>query len=68
MSPPRYDREVGLLIRDGRSGTPLFETRAASEGTSSFSPPLLSALFEASMRGFPAPSTGPQTIRIELPR
>lgn len=68
MSPPRYDREVGLLIRDGRNGTPLYETRAASEGTQSFSAPLLGALFEASMRDFPAAPAGPQVVRVELPR
>ncbi len=68
MTPPRYEREVGLLIRDGRTGTPLYETRAASEGTQNFSAPLLGALFEASMRDFPAAPPGPQVIRVELPR
>ena len=64
----RYEREVGLLIRDGRTGTPLYEARAGSEGTANFSAPLMTALFEAALKDFPAAPGGPQRILIEMPR
>jgi hypothetical protein len=32
LDPPRYDREVAVLLRDRASGAPLFEARASSEG------------------------------------
>lgn len=64
---PRFDREVALLLRDGRTGTPLYETRAVSEGGGSFSPSLMAALFEAALRDFPQPPSGTRAVRVQLP-
>lgn len=67
IDSPRYDREVALLMRDGRTGTPLYETRAVSEGSGSFSSALLAALFEAALKDFPQPPAGQRTVRVTLP-
>jgi hypothetical protein len=67
IDSPRYDREVALLMRDGRTGTPLYETRAVSEGSGSFSNALLAALFEAALKDFPQPPAGQRTVRVTLP-
>lgn len=64
----RYEREVGVLIRDGRNGTPLYEARAGSPGSPNFSAPLLAALFEAAMKDFPAAPGGPQRVLVEWPK
>jgi hypothetical protein len=64
---PRFEREVALVIRDRASGKALYETRAASEGGGGFTPRLMTALFEASMQGFPNPPTGPRPVQVSLP-
>jgi hypothetical protein len=64
---PRWDREVALLLRDGRTGTPLYETRAVSEGGGGFSASLMAALFEAALRDFPQPPAGTRAVRVQLP-
>lgn len=66
LDSPRYDREVALLMRDGRTGAPLYETRAVSEGTGSFSTVLLGALFEAALKDFPQPPAGQRVVRVPL--
>lgn len=66
--PPRYesqyDQEVGLLIRDRRSGTPLYEARASRE--SSFQPGSreMDAMFQAALKDFP--NAVPQPHRIDV--
>ncbi len=66
--PPRYEREVALLIRDRRSGTALYETRASSDGTGGFSPALMTAMFVAALKDFPNPASGARSVRVELPK
>jgi hypothetical protein len=64
---PTYEREVGVLIRDKRSGDPLYEARAESEGTSSGVPTVLPAMFVAALKDFPAGSaTNPHPVTVEL--
>lgn len=66
---PYYEREVALLIRDKRSGDPLYEARAASEGTSSAVADVLPAMFSATLRDFPAGSaTNPHRVTAEASR
>ena len=61
--PPSFEREVAVLIRDKKTGNPLYEARAVNEGASQSINSLLSAMFDASLQGFPASSTGTSSPR-----
>lgn len=61
-----YEREVALLIRDRKSGQPLYETRASSDGSSPGMKALLPAMFEAAMKDFPAGSVTPRRVTTEI--
>jgi len=65
--PPRYDREVALLLRDRTNGTPLYEARATTEGSTSGGDELLSAMFKAAMVDFPKSGSVPHTVSVKLP-
>jgi hypothetical protein len=61
-----YEREVGVLIRDRRTGEPLYEARATNDG--GFSPMVetaLPAMFEAALKDFP--NAGPKPHRVSIP-
>ena len=66
-SPPRYDREVALLIRDHASSKPLFESRASNSGGSSSSPSVTMAMFQAAMLDFPRTGINPRRVSVALP-
>jgi hypothetical protein len=57
-----YQREVALLIRDRKSGQPLFEARATNDGLSSEIDTLLGAMFEAAMKDFPHNGINPRRV------
>ena len=62
---PYYQREVAVLIRDKRSGEPLYEARANSDGNSSAMSALLPAMFSAALQDFPnGGATNPHRIRV----
>jgi Domain of unknown function (DUF4136) len=62
---PYYQREVALLIRDKRSGDPLYEARAVSEGNSAGIPGVLPAMFAAALKDFPSGSAAnPRRVTI----
>ena len=65
-SSPQYDREVALLLRDRKSGAPLYETRASSEGGYSSTPEILAAMFAAALKDFPTPALSPRRVTIPL--
>ncbi len=67
---PRYEREVAVLIRDKRTGEPLYEARAESEGMTIAVAQVLPAMFAAAMQDFPRGGpTNPRRVSIEaLPR
>jgi len=65
-SPPRYDREVALLIRDRASGKPLFEARASNESAASMSPTVTAALFQAALMDFPKTGLNPRRVSVPL--
>ena len=63
-----YDREAAVLIRDKRSGEPLYESRARSQGPTTGLTTVLPALFIAAMKDFPAGSTAnPHRVTVETP-
>jgi hypothetical protein len=65
---PAYDREVAILVRDRRSGEPLYESRAESQGPTSGVNTVLPALFVAAMRDFPGGSAqNPHRVTVETP-
>ncbi len=56
--PPSFEREVALLLRDKKTGDALYEARAVNDGASPSMNSLLTAMFDATLQGFPANSTG----------
>lgn len=64
--PARYDREVGLLLRDNGNGAPLYEARASSDGYNSGGDELLSAMFRASLADFPKSGSVPHSVTLQL--
>lgn len=65
---PRYAREVAVLIRDGKTGNVLYESRAANEDGYSSDTPLLAAMFEAALKDFPQPAVSPRRVTVPLAR
>ena len=66
---PNYQREVALLIRDKRSGEPLYEARARNEGSTTGVETILPAMFVAALKDFPGgAATNPHPVTIPGPR
>lgn len=63
---PTYDREVAVLIRDRRSGQPLYEARASNDGSSPSIESLLPAMFEAALKDFPNGGVNPRRVTTEI--
>ena len=61
-----YVNEVSLLIRDGRTQQPLYETRARSDGLWA-DVAVQAALFEAAMKDFPQQAVSPRRVTVEIP-
>lgn len=68
MDTPLYRREVSLVMRELRGNVAVYETRAVSEEPWADSDPVLSAMFDAALRGFPAPPAGPRRVSMEIQR
>jgi len=66
--PPRYEREVALLLRDRAQGQPLYEARASSDGTTQGDAAMMAAMFQAAMKDFPASSPTPRSVTVPLAR
>jgi hypothetical protein len=64
--PPRYEREVALLLRDRASGKPLFEAHAVNDSGSSADSTLLPAMFEATLVDFPRLGLNPRKVVVTL--
>ena len=63
---PYYEREVAVLIRDKRSGQPLYESRAQTSGSTSGATRVLPAMFIAAMKDFPLGSpTNPHRVVVQ---
>ena len=62
---PYYEREVAVLIRDRKSGEPLYEARANTDGTYSGVITLLPAMFSAALQDFPkGAEKNPHRVRV----
>lgn len=66
METPIYRREVSIVMRELRSNVAVYETRAVSEEPWLDTDPVLSAMLDAALRGFPAPPAGPRRINVEV--
>ena len=65
---PRYERQVGLLIRDRATGKPLYESRASSEGNTPAQGAVLTAMFQAALMDFPRLGMNPRRVVVEVPQ
>jgi len=63
---PRYDREVVVLIRDRRSGEPLYEARAVNDGNTPGGKDVIGAMFRAAMLDFPYTGVNPRRVTVPL--
>ncbi|MEO8121866.1 MAG: DUF4136 domain-containing protein [Rhodoferax sp.] len=65
---PYYWRRVSLIIRSASTLQVVYETQAAHDGPWSDSDTILSAMFDAALKDFPAPTQGVRRVNIEIPR
>jgi hypothetical protein len=66
--PPRYEREVGVLMRDRKTGQVLYEARASNESLSGADSATFAAMFEAALKDFPQPAVNPRRVSVPLPK
>ena len=64
--PPRFQREVNVVLREARDGKVVFQSRAASDSTWWDSNAALPAMFDAALEGFPTPPAGVRWVRTPL--
>lgn len=64
---PRYQTQIGMLLRDRASGKPLYETRAVTESNVRADGATLGALFQAALMDFPRLGMNPRRVVVELP-
>lgn len=62
-----YAREVAVLIRDRSSSQPLYEARARTDGISPGGKTVISAMFLAAMKDFPAAKPEPHDVAVLMP-
>ncbi|WP_396430838.1 DUF4136 domain-containing protein [Limnohabitans sp.] len=66
--PTHYHREVGLIMRDLKTGQVVYETRASHDGPWRDNTTIFATLFQAALANFPNPPAGLRRVNIELPR
>lgn len=64
--PATYEREVAMLIRDRKTGQPLYEARVTNDGFSPSINSLLGAMFEAGMKDFPKGGANPRRVVTQI--
>lgn len=65
-STPRYEHEAIVLIRDGKDGKALYETRASIDNYGYTDETTLSAMFAAALKDFPRPAISPRRVTVPL--
>ncbi|HYW56164.1 MAG TPA: DUF4136 domain-containing protein [Polaromonas sp.] len=68
MDPHIYRRDISIVMRDLRSNAVVYETRAISDDPWHESRPLMGAILDAALLGFPVPPPGPRRVSVEIPR
>ncbi|MEJ8846713.1 DUF4136 domain-containing protein [Variovorax rhizosphaerae] len=63
---PWYEREVGVVLRDLKSGQVVYETRARNDGPYASSGVILAVMFDAALQGFPNAPPGERLVNIPL--
>lgn len=63
-----FHRELTLLVRDLQNSQVVFETRAVNDDVLGNTMPVLSAMLDAALQGFPQPPAAPRRINVEIPR
>ena len=66
MDTPIYRREISIVMRAIPSNVAVYETRAVSEEPWLDTDPVLSAMLDAALRGFPVPPAGPRRVNVEI--
>lgn len=66
METPQYRREISIVMRELRSNVAVYETRAVSEEPWVDTDPVLAAMLDAALRGFPVPSAGTRRVNVEI--
>ena len=61
-----YQREAALLIRDRKTGEPLYEASAVNDGYTPMAETALPAMFEAALKDFPLGGKNPRRVTIEM--
>lgn len=67
-SSPYYRREVSVVMREIATAKVVYETHAAHDGRWSDSEVIFPAMFDAALKGFPQPPTGPRRVDVEIGR
>ncbi|HSV51683.1 MAG TPA: DUF4136 domain-containing protein [Burkholderiaceae bacterium] len=65
---PYYRREVSVVMRDLATSKVVYETHASHDGRWSDSEAVFPAMFDAALRGFPQPASGPRRVDVEIGR
>ena len=63
----RYNREAAVLLRDGKTGEPIYESHASNDGISMGDTELAQALFLAAMAEFPKAEGKPHRVSVMMP-
>ena len=64
--PPTYEREVAMLLRDRKTGQPLYEVRVTNDGYSPSINSLLTAMFVAGLKDFPNGGPNPRRVVTQI--
>jgi hypothetical protein len=68
FSETYFRHELTLLVRDLQNSQVVFETSAVNNDVFSSTQPMLSAMLDAALQGFPQPPTAPRRINVEIQR
>ena len=63
----RYNREAAVLIRDGKTGEPIYESHASNDGINMGDNELAQALFLAAMAEFPKAESKSHRVSVMMP-
>jgi hypothetical protein len=66
MDDYRYLREVAVLIRDRKTGQPLYEASTVNDGLAPMADTALPAMFEAALKDFPLSGANPRRVTVEV--